>query len=151
MQHSTQNALALLKADHAQVKQLFADFEALSDRSKVSKKRLAERICAALRVHTRLEEEIFYPAIREAIDDDDLMDEALVEHAAAKDLIEQIEALDPDDELYDARIKVLSEQVDHHVEEEEGQMFEQAAQSSADLIALAQQMTELKRSLARTD
>ncbi|MFC0168389.1 hemerythrin domain-containing protein [Pseudoduganella danionis] len=151
MKNQTQDALAMLKADHQQVATLFADFEALSDRSKVSKKRLADQICAALRLHTRLEEEIFYPAVRGPVDDDDLMDEALVEHAAAKDLIAQIEELDPGDELYDARIKVLSEQIAHHVEEEEGQMFPEVKKSGVDLAALGQQMAELKNSLSSAD
>jgi hemerythrin superfamily protein len=150
MKNQTQDALAMLKADHQRAT-LFADFEALSDRSKVSKKRLADQICAALRLHTRLEEEIFYPAVRGPVDDDDLMDEALVEHAAAKDLIDQIEELDPGDELYDARIKVLSEQIAHHVEEEEEQMFPEVKKSGVDLAALGQQMAELKNSLSSAD
>lgn len=151
MSHPTQDALAMLKADHAQVQTLFADFEALSDRSKVSKKRLAERICRALHMHTRLEEEIFYPAVRSAVADDDLMDEALVEHGAAKDLLAQIEQMDPGDDLYDARIKVLAEQIAHHVDEEEGQMFPLVEQSGTDLLALAQLMQALKQRLEQED
>lgn len=147
MKQQEQDALAMLKADHQQVLALFADYEALSDRSKVSKKRLAERICTELRVHAELEEQLFYPAVRPQVDDDDLMDEALVEHAAAKDLIAQIEELDPDDELYDARVKVLSEQIEHHVKEEEGPMFAQVRKAGIDLQALGAQMAQLKQQL----
>ncbi|HZV67436.1 MAG TPA: hemerythrin domain-containing protein, partial [Telluria sp.] len=86
MKPQSKDAIALLKADHKEVKALFAKFDGLSDRSKVSKKAVADRICEALTVHTRIEEEIFYPAVRKAIKDDDIMDEAVVEHAGAKDL-----------------------------------------------------------------
>lgn len=147
MKQQEQDALAMLKADHQQVLALFADYEALSDRSKVSKKRLAERICTELRVHAELEEQLFYPAVRPQVDDDDLMDEALVEHAAAKDLIAQIEELDPDDDLYDARVKVLSEQIEHHVKEEEGPMFARVRKAGIDLQALGAQMAQLKQQL----
>lgn len=149
MKQQEQDALAMLKADHQQVLALFADYEALSDRSKVSKKRLADRICTELRVHAELEEQLFYPAVRPQVDDDDLMDEALVEHAAAKDLIAQIEELDPDDELYDARVKVLSEQIEHHVKEEEGAMFASVRKADIDLQALGTQMAQLKQQLIK--
>ena len=84
---------------------------------------MVRKICNELTVHAQIEEEIFYPAVRKAIDDGDLMDEALVEHAGAKELISQLEAMDPEDELYDAKVTVLGEQIDHHVKEEEGEMF----------------------------
>ncbi|MYM37733.1 hemerythrin domain-containing protein [Duganella qianjiadongensis] len=147
MKQQKQDALAMLKADHQQVLALFKDYEALSDRSKVSKQRLAGKICTELRVHAELEERLFYPAVRAQVDDDDLMDEALVEHAAAKDLIAQIEELDPEDDLYDARVKVLSEQIQHHVEEEEGPMFAKVRKAGIDLLALGTQMAELKQQL----
>jgi len=113
------------------------DFETLSERSKVSKKKLADQICQALWVHTEIEEQVFYPAVRQAIKDDDLMNEALVEHAGAKDLVAQISDMDPDDALYDAKMKVLSEQIDHHVQEEEQEMFPKVRKANIGLVALA--------------
>ena len=103
------DALALLKADHREVEAWFEEYEDLT--SNADKLALAQRICLALRVHTQIEEEIFYPAAREATKDNDLLDEATVEHAGAKDLIAQIEAMKPGDPLYDAKVKVLGEQV----------------------------------------
>ncbi len=150
MKTKSKDAIALLEADHKEVKALFEKFEGLSDRSKVGKKTLADQICDALTVHTQIEEEIFYPAVRAAIKDDDIMDEALVEHAGAKDLIAQIAAIDPGDELYDAKVKVLSEQIDHHVEEEEGEMFPKARKSGLDLVALGEQMEARKAELQGT-
>lgn len=144
------DAIAMLMADHKKVKSLFEEFEALSDRSKVSKKKLADRICNELQIHTEIEEQIFYPAARAAIKDDDLMDEALVEHASAKELIAQIGEIDPSDEFYDAKIKVLSEQIEHHVEEEEGEMFPKVRKAGVDLAALGAQMAALKETLGAT-
>lgn len=145
---STKNdAIALLTADHKKVKDLFEQFEGLSDRSKVNKKKIADQICMELTVHAQVEEEIFYPAVRKPIKDDDLMDEAVVEHASAKDLIAQISEMDPGDDLYDAKVKVLSEQIDHHVEEEEGEMFPKVRKSGVDLDALGQQMAARKEEL----
>jgi hemerythrin superfamily protein len=141
---SQQDAISLLVSDHKEVKTLFKQFEDLSDRSKVSKKKIADQICAALILHTRIEEQIFYPAVREAIKDDDLMDEAVVEHASAKDLISQIQEMDPGDDLYDAKVKVLSEQIDHHVEEEEKEMFPKVRKAKLDLVALGEQMADTK-------
>ena len=116
-----QDAIAMLTADHKKVKKLFSDFDKLKDEgSDEDKSVIVEQICNALKIHTELEEEIFYPAVRKAIDDSDLMDEALVEHAGAKELIAQLEDARPDDELYDAKDNVLGEQIDHHVKEEEG-------------------------------
>ncbi len=132
-----QDAIALLVADHRAVARLFADLQQLkANAGKSKKKALVEQVCQALTMHTRLEEEIFYPAVREAIDDDDLMDEALVEHAGAKQLIAQLQAANPGDELYDARVTVLSEQIEHHVTEEEGNLFPQARGAGVDLDAL---------------
>ncbi|STR23833.1 Alr3199 protein [Janthinobacterium lividum] len=98
-------------------------------------------------MHTQLEEEIFYPAVRRPIHDGDLMDEALVEHASAKELIAQIAAMDPADDLYDAKVKVLSEQIEHHVKEEEGDMFPKVRETAVDLDALGQQMAARKEQL----
>lgn len=145
---STKNdAIALLTADHKKVKDLFEQFEGLSDRSKVNKKKIADQICLELTVHAQVEEEIFYPAVRKPIKDDDLMDEAVVEHASAKELIAQISEMDPGDDLYDAKVKVLSEQIDHHVEEEEGEMFPKVRKSGVDLDELGQQMAARKEEL----
>ena len=144
-----QDAVAMLTAEHREVKQLFEQFEQLTDRAKVSKKKLADQICNALILHTTIEEEIFYPAVREATKEaEDKVDEAVVEHAAAKDLIAQIQEMDPDDELYDAKVKVLSEQIDHHVEEEEKEMFPMAKKAGLDLAALGQEMAGRKQELA---
>lgn len=131
------DAIALLKQDHAEVKALFKQYEELGDRAFGSKQKLAEKICLALTKHATAEEEIFYPAVRgDVTDAEDLVDEATVEHASAKDLIAQIHSMDPHDDLYDAKVKVLGEYIDHHVQEEENQMFPLARKASIDLIAL---------------
>lgn len=145
---STTDATALLMQDHKEVKSAFKKFEELGDRAYSAKKKLAEEICAALTLHTAIEEEIFYPAVREAIKDgDELIDEAIVEHAGAKDLIAQIQAMSADEELFDAKVKVLSEQIEHHVKEEEEEMFPKVRKSKLDLEALAEEMTEHKSQL----
>ena len=139
------DAINLLITDHKEVKALFKEFEGLSDRANVSKKRIADKICEALTIHTTIEEEIFYPAVRAALDEGDLMDEALVEHASAKELIAQIQNMEPGDDLYDAKVKVLSEQIEHHVMEEEGEMFPKARKTNLDLVALGEEMLERKQ------
>jgi len=122
-----QDAIELLAADHKEVKSMFKEFESLKeDGSDDDKRALVERICAALTIHATVEEEIFYPAVRAEIDDQDLMDEADVEHASAKELIAQLEEASPGDDHYDAKVTVLGELIDHHVKEEEGQMFPKA-------------------------
>jgi len=142
-----QDAIAMLTADHKKVKKLFADFDKLkeagSDEDKAS---IVDQICNELKIHTELEEEIFYPAVRKAIDDGDLMDEALVEHAGAKELIAQLEDASPEDDLYDAKVTVLGEQIEHHVKEEEGDMFPKAKKAKVDTEALG--ATMLKRKIA---
>lgn len=143
----TNDAVGLLTKDHKDVKTMFEQFEGLTDRSKASKKKLADQICNALTVHTQLEEKIFYPAVRKAINDEAMMDEALVEHASAKDLIAQIEGMQADDDLYDAKVKVLSEQIEHHVREEEDEMFPKVRKTSLDLNALAEEMMALKQQI----
>jgi hemerythrin superfamily protein len=151
-----QDAIALLTADHREVSDMFEEFEGLSDRSRVSKKKLADKICKALIAHTTIEEEIFYPAVRQALkgkDDeaDDMVDEAIVEHAAAKDLIKQILEMQPDEDLYDAKVKVLSEEVEHHVKEEEEEMFKEVREDTdLDLIALGQEMALRKQEILAT-
>jgi hemerythrin superfamily protein len=141
------DAVALLKADHRQVETWFEQFE--KSRSDDKKKRLATQICQALRIHTTIEEEIFYPAFLEATGDDDMHHEAEVEHASGKDLIGQIEASGPDDDYYDAKVKVLSEMIKHHVKEEEQKegMFAEAKASDMDLVALGEQMAQRKAEL----
>ena len=146
----SQDAIALLMTDHKKVKKLFADFKKLKDSgSSEEKSAVVEQICNELKVHAEIEEEIFYPAVREAIDDSDLMDEALVEHAGAKELIAQLEDADPDEELYDAKVTVLGEQIDHHVGEEEGDMFSKAKRAKVDTSALGEQMLERKKTLMK--
>ena len=144
MNTKSNDAISLLMKDHKDVKALFELFEGLTDRSKVSKKKIADQICHALTIHTHLEEEIFYPAVRQAIKDDDMMDEALVEHASAKELIVQILDMDAGDDLFDAKVKVLSEQIEHHVREEEDEMFPKVRKTSLDLVALGQEMAARK-------
>jgi hemerythrin superfamily protein len=146
---SAQDPIAMLKADHQRVHALRAQFERASDGSDDvdRKQRLAERICQELEVHAQLEEELFYPAVRAAIGDDDLMDEAQVEHQSARDLIRQIRSMSPGDALYDAKVKVLGEYVDHHVREEEGGMFPKAKKARVDLADLARRMAERRATL----
>ena len=144
-----QDAVAMLKADHAEVHAWFGQYEALGERANKSKFKLVAQICQALTIHARLEEEIFYPAVRAAgkASADDMVDEAVVEHASAKDLIAQLEAMDPEDDLYDAKVKVLGELVDHHVEEEEDEMFPQARKLKLDMVALGEEMAMRREEL----
>ena len=145
------DAIALLTADHKEVKAMFKEYEGLGDRANAGKKKLADQICTALTLHATIEEEIFYPALRAASKDAaDLLDEAAVEHAGAKDLIAQIDEMDPEDDLYDAKVKVLGEQVDHHVGEEEGEMFAKARKAKLDMDALGAEMAARKDELAAT-
>lgn len=141
------DAISLLINDHKDVKAMFKKFAGLTDRSTVGKKKIADQICHALTLHAQLEEEIFYPAVRTVIKDDDLMDEALVEHAAAKELIAEIEGMDPGDDLYDAKVHVLSEQIDHHVREEEDEMFPKVRKTILDLVELGDEMNARKAQL----
>lgn len=144
---TSQDAIALLKADHRQVADWFEQFEkARTDDRKLV---LATDICNALKVHTAIEEEIFYPAFLEATEDKDLHHEAQIEHDGAKKLIAEIEASGPDDDYYDAKVKVLSEMIKHHVKEEEqpGGMFAEARKSDMDLDLLGEQMAARKGEL----
>lgn len=145
------DAISMLIADHREVATMFKQYEELGHRANVSKKKLADQICTALTLHATVEEEIFYPALRAASKEAaDLLDEAEVEHASAKDLIAQIEEMDPEDDLYDAKVKVLGEQIEHHVKEEEGEMFPKAKKTSMDMVALGNQMAMRKDELAAT-
>ena len=143
------NALTLLREDHARVSKLFADFERRKDRlGSDEKQELANRICLELTIHAQIEEELFYPALRETLrshSGSDLLDEAEVEHASVKDLIAQIEQHSPESELYDAKVKVLGEYVRHHVKEEQSEIFQLARKAKLDLKALGEQMAERKQ------
>jgi hemerythrin superfamily protein len=142
------NAYALLKADHAKVKALFKQFDKIKEEDAGDEKaELVAQICNELTIHTMIEEEIFYPAVRAAVDSQDVMDEAEVEHAGAKDLIEQLEAAEPDDDLYDAKVTVLGEQVSHHIKEEEDKMFPEAKKAKVDAAALGEQLSARKSEL----
>lgn len=139
------DAIKLLKADHKEAKTLFKQYEALEDDAE--KQALADKICTALTVHAQIEEEIYYPATREAIDDDDLLDEAEVEHTSAKQLIAEIRSMKAGDRLFDAKVTVLGEYINHHVEEEESEMFPESRDSDLDLKALGAQMAARKEEL----
>jgi hemerythrin superfamily protein len=129
-----QDAIALLRADHARVSGLFAEYA--KARSDSRKKQLASEICTELLVHAQIEEEIFYPAVKLALKDKELVPEARVEHASLKALIAQVEGVEPDGEMFDARIQVLSEYVKHHVKEEQNEIFPKAKASSLDMMEL---------------
>ena len=144
-QPAPKDAIALLKADHEAVSQLFADYE--KTRSVPNKKALVAQICTALSVHAQIEEEIFYPAVKAALKDKLLVPEASVEHAGVKDLIAQLKGVEPDGEMYDARVKVLSEYVKHHVKEEQNEMFPKARASSLDIVELGARMAARKDDL----
>jgi hemerythrin superfamily protein len=139
------DAIALLKADHQEVSALLERFE--KSRQDTVKADVAQRICDALTVHAKIEEEIFYPAVREAIDDDDLMDEATVEHASLKSLIGQIQAQRPGSDMFDAKVTVLGEYVKHHVKEEQQEMFPKARKSGVDLKELGARLQQRKAAL----
>jgi hypothetical protein len=141
------DAIALLKADHRQVEELFEKFESARSGSKQA---IAEKICNELKIHTTIEEEIFYPALEGKIEEGDLA-EALVEHDGAKVLINDIMSRSADDEFYDAKVKVLSEEIEHHVREEEQPkegMFAQARETDVDLVALRDRMLARKQELS---
>jgi hemerythrin-like domain-containing protein len=147
-----QDAVSLLSADHAEVKQMFETYRQLVDENADDEQRgeLARKICSMLTVHAEIEEEIFYPAMRDNVDDELTVDEAEVEHASAKELIEQLEGMDPGDALYDAKVIVLGEYVDHHVQEEENELFPQAEKAGIDLDELGAELASRKRELMAT-
>ena len=122
------SALTLLEQDHREVDAYFEEYEKAQGEAKEA---VALKICLALQVHAQIEEEIFYPAVRDVIENGELLDEAIVEHAAAKQLIAEIEAMEVGDQLRDAKVKVLGEQIRHHVQEEEGELFPQIATVSS--------------------
>lgn len=141
------DAIALLKQDHRMVEALFDQFE---DAEEQEQSQLAERICNMLTVHAQIEEEIMYPAAKEAFEDDeeeDLVHEAAVEHGTAKDLIAKIEGMTPDDEAFEATVKVLSEYVKHHVKEEESELFPALKKTELDLKEMGERLAERKFAL----
>lgn len=142
-----QDAIALLKADHREVEELFEQFEKATGDGR--KQKLAEQICLQLSVHSAIEEEIFYPACEGKVEED-LLKESYVEHDGAKVLIAEILKGGPDDEYYDSKVKVLSEEIEHHVQEEEKRMeglFAQARKAGLDMDALGEQLAARKQEL----
>lgn len=144
------DAIALLKADHRTVEDLFAKFE--KAKGDGEKRRIAEQICMELTIHTEIEEKIFYPACEGAVEED-LLEEAYVEHDGAKVLIAEIEAAEPGADFYEAKVKVLSEMIEHHVKEEEQRvegMFAQARKAGLDMDGLGERMAAEKQRLMET-
>jgi len=150
---STPDILSLLATDHAEVRAALDEYEDMGEDEDQSPDRqaLAQRICRMLTVHATIEEEFFYPAARKAGVDPDLLDEANVEHASAKTLIAEIESAGPDDRLYDAKVKVLGEYVRHHVEEEEGELFDECRRVNLDLYAIVMPMASRRAELMQAD
>lgn len=149
---SRHDAITLLTADHRNAMDLFEQFDkARESEDDESCAALVQEICSELTLHATVEEEVFYPAVRAAVDDDDLMDEAQVEHATARDLIAQLEEMEPGDPLYVAKVRVLCEYVRHHIGEEEGGMFRKARKAhkdgGLDLVALGVSITQRKQAL----
>lgn len=147
----TQNdPIEMLTADHKKVQKMFKDFEKMKEKDRDAAVVLVGEILTELTVHAQLEEEIFYPTVREADDSDEaqsLLDEAEVEHASAKDLISQIASMSPEDDLYDAKVKVLGEYIKHHIKEEEDEMFPKAKKAGIDMGELGTMMAERKSEL----
>lgn len=135
----------MLRADHKLVSDLFAQYEKTRATSK--KKALVAQICSELSVHATVEEEIFYPAVKTALRDKELIPEATVEHATLKNLIAQVEGKEPDGEMFDAMIKVMAEYVKHHVKEEQTEMFPKARGTKLDLVILGKRMLARKEEL----
>jgi len=147
-----QDAIKLLSADHREVEALFKEFQKTKEDESANAD-IVQRICNALSVHAEIEEEIFYPAAHEALSEkgDDLLDEAEVEHASIKTLIEQLRDAKPGEDLYDARVKVLSEYVTHHVREEEGELFPKVTKTDLNLDELGAELMERKAELMGED
>jgi hypothetical protein len=153
------DAIQVLEEDHVKVEKAFEQFEKLGDEDTEQKKQIVSMVLSDLKVHTVIEEELFYPRLLESLSGDedveDLLDEAEVEHTSAKELIAQIEAMDPEERLYDAKFTVLCEYVKHHVKEERNEMFPKAKKSDLDLDAIGEELEnrkmELKQMLADED
>jgi hypothetical protein len=157
------DAIVALTADHRRVKALFREFSAVKangvkgngvkgngGQNGTDKATLVKSICTELKIHAEIEEEIFFPAMRARINDDSLMDEALVGHADAKKIIEELEGMEPEDELYDAKVTGLGAEIDHHAAEEEGHMFPRAKKAKVDTAGLGEQMAQRKQALKAT-
>jgi hypothetical protein len=140
------NAFELLEQDHREVEEWFDEYDELKEDDN-RKGELAEKICLALKVHAQIEEEIFYPQAREATNDNDLIDEAVVEHATVKNLIGEIEAMEVGEKLYDAKMRVLGEMVKHHIREEEEELFPELEAAQMDLGAVGKEIAERKQEL----
>ncbi|MES2740311.1 MAG: hemerythrin domain-containing protein [Pseudomonadota bacterium] len=145
---SAVDAISLLRADHQKVRQLFTEFEAIKDdQEQVDlKAELVEQLCFELTIHTLVEEELFYPAVRAEIGDE-LVDEAEAEHAGAKDLISQLEQMEASDAQYDATVLVLNERVEQHITQEESDMFPKAKKAGLDLEQLGEQIAQRKEKI----
>ena len=144
----TEDAVAILIADHKKVQKLCKEFETLKEAGKAAARaKIVEQVCMELTIHAQIEEEIFYPSVRKAIHDDDMMDEAQVEHNGAKELIAQLQSMEPGDDLYDAKFIVLGENVNHHIKEEQDEMFPKVRKAKLDLDALGKQLVQRKQEL----
>jgi hemerythrin superfamily protein len=141
------NAVDLLEQDHREVEEWFDEYDELNDDDEDRKGELAEKICLALKVHAQIEEEIFYPRAREAAKDDDLIDEAIVEHATVKNLIGEIEEMEVGEEFYDAKVRVLGEMVKRHIQEEEEELFPELQSAKMDLEAVGKELAARKQEL----
>lgn len=143
----TPDAIALLEADHKEARTAFKEYD--KTESEAKKAKLSETLCLALKVHMQIEEEIFYPAAREAlkVDQEEMVDEAVVEHASAKALIAEIEQMEVGEDLYDAKVKVLGELIDHHAGEEEDEFFPTCRKTDMDMAALGARMAARKEEL----
>jgi hemerythrin superfamily protein len=146
---TTVDAIDLLKQDHDKVEKAFKQFEKMDRQEAEACRQLIQAVCEDLKAHTTVEEEIFYPAVREAVDDEDLMNEAAVEHETARMLIDQLENMGPDDPNYYATFTVLGEYVRHHIKEEQGEMFPAAKRAKLDLAALGERIRARKEELAK--
>ena len=145
-QPASPSVLELLEQDHREVEEWFDEYDELKEDDN-RKGQLAEKICLALKVHAQIEEEIFYPQAREATKDNDLIDEALVEHATVKKLIGEIEAMEVGEELYDAKMRVLGEMVKHHIKEEEEELFPELEAAKMNLDAVDKEISERREEL----
>jgi hemerythrin-like domain-containing protein len=145
---TTVDAIDLLKQDHDKVERAFRQFEKMDRHDADACRRLIQSVCEELKIHTALEEQLFYPALRQAIDDQDLINEAAVEHETARMLIDQLDSMTADNPNYYATFTVLSEYVRHHVKEEQNEIFPQAKKARLDLAALGERMRARKEELA---
>ncbi len=146
-QQAAPSAIDILEQDHRQVEEWFDEYDELGEKEDNRKEELAAKICLALTVHAQIEEEIFYPRAREATQDNELIDEAIVEHATVKNLISEIEEMQVGDELYDAKIRVLGEMVKRHIREEEEELFPELESAKMDLRSLGKELAERKEEL----